>query len=308
MKTAFALIGCLFAGLSPAQEAKIATVNVARVLDEHAPWQEEMRRQKEARVQFEQKQGQQAELKERYKELIAEWENLNRRAKDKSLSKEARQKSEKAKAAVEKEVKELERLLYRRSGRDWGTPEQMFNEALASRRREIRKEVQEAVTAVAARERWGLVLDTSSRSIDGGGSGLIWANPEKFTDLSPQVLVELKRREEMKKLYAAVNGAEFFSTGPVGEAGQPSAADTALRELLKSPDAAEQCRSLLENGKPVGRLYGFFGLQLLNAKRGAPPEAQIRRDRNTVRTMRGRSQASYYVREVAAQIEQGKWK
>jgi len=208
---------------------------------------------------------------------------------------------------VEKEVKELEKHVFpRRSGREWGTPEQMFNDALARRRWEIRKEVQEAVTSVAAREHCGIVLDTSPRA-DGGG-GLLWANPAKFPDLSSAVLTELNRREEVKQLCATVNAAEFFSTGPVGEAGQPSAAETALRELLKAPDAAEQCRALLQDGKPVGRLYGFLGLQLLNAKRGAPPEVQIRRDRNSVRTMSGRIKTDYYVREVAAQIEQGKWK
>lgn len=55
MKISAVVISCLLAGLAvpvPAQEVRIATVNVARVLDEFPSFQEEVRKQKEAREKF----------------------------------------------------------------------------------------------------------------------------------------------------------------------------------------------------------------------------------------------------------------
>jgi len=76
MKTALAAITCLLAGIAaplPAQEVKIATVNTARILEDFAPWQEELQHQQKAREQFEQKQREKAEAKDRYLELIKKW-------------------------------------------------------------------------------------------------------------------------------------------------------------------------------------------------------------------------------------------
>jgi Skp family chaperone for outer membrane proteins len=179
MNAAFGVVGCLLAGGSvsaPAQEARIATVDTGRVLEEYAPWQEEMRRQKQGRIEFERKQRENTERKARYHELISQWQELNDKAKDKSLPKTVREQARADQERLGGEIRELERLLPRRHGRDWGTPEQMFDEQMIRRRLDIMKDVQETVRAVADKEQCGLVLDISRRSSDAGGGALLWAN------------------------------------------------------------------------------------------------------------------------------------
>ena len=210
MKSAVTVIGCLLFGITaplPAQEGKFATVNVARVLEDYTPYQEEFRRAKE---KFATDQRERAGRETRDQELVKQWEELKKQADDKSLSKKERQKADEAAAALVPEIKELERSMSRRGGRDWGTPQENFDEQLARRRKLMLDEVQEAVTTVADREQCQFVFDTSRRDGEGGGGGLLWVNPTKFPDLSPAVLAELKRLNEMKLIYATVNDAAFL--------------------------------------------------------------------------------------------------
>jgi hypothetical protein len=63
--------------------------------------------------------------------------------------------------------------------------------------------------------------------------------------------------------YETVRTAETFSIGATGVAATITRTETSLRNILRTPTAAEDCRKLTAAGTPAGQLYGLLGLKLL---------------------------------------------
>ena len=63
--------------------------------------------------------------------------------------------------------------------------------------------------------------------------------------------------------YETVRTAEMFSIGATGIAATITPTETALRRILQTPTAAEDCRKLTVAGTPAGQLYGLLGLKLI---------------------------------------------
>lgn len=60
--------------------------------------------------------------------------------------------------------------------------------------------------------------------------------------------------------------AKVFAIGPVGDGGDISRSELALRALLKRPDALDECQKLIAHGSAAGQIYGLLGLRLLHAE------------------------------------------
>jgi hypothetical protein len=70
--------------------------------------------------------------------------------------------------------------------------------------------------------------------------------------------------ERGRAAYKVLLNAPVFITGSAW--GHPSPGYRQLRDLLREEGAIEACRTLARHGAPGGRLYGFLGLRLTDAK------------------------------------------
>ena len=108
--------------------------------------------------------------------------------------------------------------------------------------------------------------------------------------------------------YEVVRTANHFSIGATGYAGTISSTETALRRLLKTPTAAEDCRKLATTGTPAGQLYGLLGLKLLKDSAYQSTAARQRSSRVEVSVTNACVIEKRPTADVARQIDEGKIK
>lgn len=75
----------------------------------------------------------------------------------------------------------------------------------------------------------------------------------------------LRAAESEPSDYDTVRKADRFSIGGIGVAGTVAKPELALRRILKTDHATEDCQKLVKSGSLPGQLYGLFGLKVLKA-------------------------------------------
>jgi hypothetical protein len=108
-----------------------------------------------------------------------------------------------------------------------------------------------------------------------------------------------------KPAYDTVKTAERFAIGRVGEAGIFSEQESALRELLKQPNALFRCQKLLSDGTPAGQLYGLLGLRLLDESTFKAALPRFIASKTVIQTVNGCIISRTSVAELAHKIAKG---
>jgi hypothetical protein len=92
--------------------------------------------------------------------------------------------------------------------------------------------------------------------------------------------------EKGREAYGKLRAADVFRVGNVGYAGETSAEELALYDLLKEEEAVEALKGLVSDGSYEGGLYGLLGLSVTNVgefnravevykSRERPPERRV---------------------------------
>ena len=111
-----------------------------------------------------------------------------------------------------------------------------------------------------------------------------------------------------QQAYDTLQAAGMFTIGGVGIAGTVTAEEQAFRKLLQQPDAAAQCKRLLEEATSAGQMYALLGLRTLD---GAAFRAAVPRYKDTkemVATASGCIVTHLPATQIAKEIEEGHYK
>jgi len=108
--------------------------------------------------------------------------------------------------------------------------------------------------------------------------------------------------------FEVVRDARMFTIGKVGFAGQPSKAETSLRDLLSHGNAKLEINRILSSGTKAGRLYALLGLKKLNDPAFHEALPGFLSDASDVETMEGCIVKHTTVKAIAKRISDGEFK
>lgn len=111
-----------------------------------------------------------------------------------------------------------------------------------------------------------------------------------------------------EKAADVLHQAQQFTIGGVGFAGTISSAETALRALLKTPDAVTECKKLVSDATPAGKLYGLLGLKLKDPKAFEEAFPAFKDSKTAVSTAAGCMLYETTLGKLATDIQDGKLK
>ncbi|MFD0892746.1 hypothetical protein KBB96_15090 [Luteolibacter ambystomatis] len=119
---------------------------------------------------------------------------------------------------------------------------------------------------------------------------------------------EPTKTELAKKAPTILKSAQQFAIGGVGIAGTTSPAESALRALLNRPDAVAECKKLVSDATPAGKLYGLLGLKLKDAKAFEEAFPAFKDSKTAVSTASGCIPYETTIGKIASDIRDGKLK
>jgi uncharacterized protein YecT (DUF1311 family) len=108
--------------------------------------------------------------------------------------------------------------------------------------------------------------------------------------------------------FEIVKSAKRFCVGSVGERPGISKDEAAFREILKQPDAIEQCKKLLVEARFPGQMYGLLGLHLLDQAAFNEAFPKYAEARTAVSRQKGCILSFSGVSDIVKEIKNGKLK